>query len=50
MELESRKQQSFALDSGGLFRSIYLTWRKDIALTSVEKKFVAYVMSQSEEM
>ena len=49
-ELESGKLLSFDLDSGGLFRSIYLTWRKDIVLTSVEKKFVDYVMSQSEEI
>lgn len=48
-ELESGKLLSFDLDSGGLFRSIYLTWRKDIALTSVEKKFVDYVLSQSRE-
>lgn len=48
-ELESGKLLSFDLDSGGLFRSIYLTWRKDIALTSVEKKFVDYVLSQSKE-
>ena len=48
-ELESGKLLSFDLDSGGLFRSIYLTWRKDIALTSIEKKFVDYVLSQSRE-
>ena len=40
---------SFDLDSGGLFRNIYLCWRKDIVLTSVEKKFVEYVLSKSEE-
>lgn len=49
-ELESGKLISFDLDSGGLFRSIYLCWRKDMMLTSVEKKFVDYVMSQSEEI
>lgn len=49
-ELESGKLLSFDLDSGGLFRSIYLCWRKDIALTSVEKKFVDYILSQSKEM
>ena len=49
-ELESGKLLSFDLDSGGLFRSIYLAWRKDITLTSVEKKFVDYVMSQSEKV
>ena len=48
-ELESGKLLSFDLDSGGLFRSIYLTWRKDITLTSVEKKFVDYVLAQSKE-
>ena len=49
-ELESGKLLSFDLDSGGLFRSIYLCWRKDISLTSVEKKFVEYVVSQSEKV
>lgn len=49
-ELESGKLLSFDLDAGGLFRNIYLCWRKDIALTSVEKKFVDYVRSQSEEV
>lgn len=49
-ELESGKLLSFDLDSGGLFRNIYLTWRKDIVLTSVEKKFVDYVMSQSDRV
>lgn len=49
-ELESGKLLSFDLDSGGLFRNIYLTWRKDVILTSVEKKFVDHVKSQSEKM
>ena len=49
-ELESGKLLSFDLDAGGLFRNIYLTWRKDIVLTSVEKKFVDYVLSQSDKM
>lgn len=49
-ELESGKLISFDLDSGGLFRSIYICWRKDMVLTSVEKKFVDYVLSQSEEV
>lgn len=49
-ELESGKLLSFDLDAGGLFRNIYLTWRKDIVLTSVEKKFVEFVMAQSEKM
>ena len=49
-ELESGKLISFDLDSGGLFRSIYICWRKDIVLTIVEKKFVDYVLSQSEEV
>lgn len=49
-ELESGKLLSFDLDSGGVFRNIYLAWRKDIVLTSVEQKFVAYVMAQSEKL
>ncbi len=49
-DLESGKLLSFDLDSGGVYRNIYLTWRKDITLTSAEKKFVAYVLSQSEKM
>lgn len=48
-EIESGKLLSFDLDSGGVFRNIYLVWRKDITLTSVEKKFVDYVLSKSEE-
>lgn len=49
-ELESGKLLSFDLDSGGVFRNIYLTWRKDITLTSVEKKFVEFVLSKSQEI
>ena len=48
-ELESGKLLSFDLDAGGLFRNIYLTWRRDVVLSSVEKKFVDYVKSQSEK-
>lgn len=49
-ELESGKLLSFDLDSGGVYRNIYLTWRKDITLTSAEKKFVEYVLNQSERL
>ena len=49
-ELESGKLLSFDLDSGGLFRNIYLCWRKDVMLTDVEKKFVEFVMEQSKEV
>ena len=49
-ELENGKLLSFDLDSGGLFRNIYLCWRKDVALTAVERKFVEFVKSQSEEV
>lgn len=49
-ELESGKLLSFDLDSGGLFRNIYLTWRKDVILTGVEKKFLEFVMAQSGEV
>ena len=46
--LENGKLLSFDLDSGGLFRNVYLCWRKDVALTAVERKFVEFVKSQSE--
>lgn len=49
-DVEAGKLLSFDLDSGGVFRNIYLTWRKDIVLTSVEKKFVEFVLSKSNEM
>ncbi len=49
-ELESGKLLSFDLDSGGVFRNIYLTWRKDIVLTGVERKFVEYVQMRSREL
>ena len=49
-ELESGKLLSFDLDSGGVYRNIYLTWRKDIVLTAVEQKFVEYVKSRSEKV
>lgn len=48
-EVESGKLLSFDLDSGGVFRNIYLVWRKDITLTGVEKKFVDYVLSKSDK-
>ena len=49
-ELESGKLLSFDLDSGGVYRNIYLTWRKGITLTGAEKKFVEYVQSQSDKV
>lgn len=49
-EVSSGKLLSFDLDSGGVFRNIYLTWRKDITLTAVEKRFVEYVLSQCERL
>lgn len=41
---------SFDLDAGGVFRSIFLSWRKDVMLTDVEEKFVDYVISRSENL
>lgn len=41
---------SFDLDAGGVFRNIYLSWRKDILLTDVEEKFVKYVIAHSEKL
>lgn len=49
-EVASGKLLSFDLDSGGVFRNIYLTWRKDMTLTPVETKFVEYVLSNVEEI
>jgi len=47
-EVAAGKLLSFDLDAGGVFRNIYLCWRKDVTLTSVEKRFVDYTLSQSE--
>lgn len=41
---------SFDLDVGGVFRNIYLSWRKDMLLTDVEERFVKYVINHSEKM
>jgi len=48
-EVEAGKLLSFDLDYGGVYRNIYLTWSKNAILSSVEKKFVDYVLSKSEE-
>ncbi len=37
---------AFDLDAGGTFRKIYLTWRKDSVLSSIEHKFVRFVQNQ----
>ena len=49
-EVESGKLLSFDLDAGGVFRNIYLAWRKDIVLTNVEHRFVEYVQSKSAKL
>lgn len=49
-EVDSGKLLSFDLDSGGVYRNIYLTWCKDTTLTGAEKKFVEYVLAQSEKI
>ena len=40
------KLLAFDLDAGGAFRKIYLCWRKDTILTSLEHKFVRFIQEQ----
>ena len=37
---------AFDLDVGGAYRKIYLCWRKDTSLTSLEHKFVRFIQDQ----
>lgn len=43
-EVASGKLLSFDLDTGGVFRKIYLIWRKDIALNPTEQRFIDYIL------
>lgn len=45
-DVKEGKLLAFDLDSGGAFRKIYLTWRKDAVLTGLEHKFVRFVQGQ----
>ena len=49
-EVDSGKLLSFDLDYGGVYRNIYIAWRKDAVLSNVEKKFVEYVLSKNKEV
>ena len=42
----SGKLLAFDLDAGGAFRKIYLCWRKDTILTSLEHRFVRFIQDQ----
>ena len=46
-DVAAGKLLSFDLDSGGVFRNIYLSWHKDITLSETEEKFVNFVLEQS---
>ena len=49
-ELAGGKLLSFDLDAEGVFRKIYLTWRKDTALTMVEQRFIDYVRKSARKI
>lgn len=41
---------AFDLDNEGVYRTIYLAWRRDLALTAFEQRFVNYVRSEAQKM
>ena len=41
------KLLAFDLDAGGAFRKIYLCYRKDTILTSLEHRFVKFIQEQN---
>ena len=45
-DVEAGRLLAFDLDVGGTFRKIYMTWRKDTVLSSIEHKFVRFVQNQ----
>ena len=45
-DVAAGKLLAFDLDAGGAFRKIYLCWRKDTILTSLEHKFVRFIQDQ----
>lgn len=49
-DVATGKLLSFDLDSGGVFRNIYIAWRKDLTLSETEEKFVDYVLTHSEKL
>ncbi len=42
-ELKEGKLIGFELDSGGVYRKLYMAWRRDVPLTEMESAFVKYV-------
>ena len=46
-EVVSGKVLSFDLDRKKAFRTIYIAWRKDTALTAIEQRFVNYVRMEA---
>lgn len=44
-DVAAGKLLTFDLDNGGIFRKIYLTWRKDAVLSGIEHKFVRFVQN-----
>ena len=45
-DVASGKLLAFDLDAGGVYRNIYLTWRKDTVLTPAEQHFVDFVLEE----
>lgn len=49
-ELSLGRLIAFDLDGEGAYRSIYLAWRRDSALTAFEQRFVHYVKSEAAKL
>ncbi|MBQ7870520.1 MAG: LysR family transcriptional regulator [Oscillospiraceae bacterium] len=45
-EVEAGRLLAFDLDPGGIFRTIYMTWRKDAVLSSIEQRFIRFVQGR----
>ncbi|MBE5784795.1 MAG: LysR family transcriptional regulator [Clostridiales bacterium] len=49
-ELALGRLVAFDLDNEGVYRTIYLAWRRDVALTAFEQRFVNYVRSEAQKI
>lgn len=45
-EVDSGKLLAFDLDDGGVYRKIYLTWRKEETLSRIEQEFISYIRGE----
>ncbi len=49
-EVKGRRLLSFNLEDEGVFRHIYIAWKKDTSLTAQEQRFVAFIKNETHKV